>query len=39
MNATLFVHPAQLIAVIQKKIKLTINSTAQKKTIKPEKMG
>ena len=39
MDATLFVHPAQLIAVIQKKIKLTINSTAQKKTINSEKMG
>ena len=32
MDATLFVHPAQLMAVIQKKkIKLTVNSTAQKK--------
>ena len=34
MDATLFVHPAQLMAVIQKKeIKLTVNSTAQKKTV------
>ena len=39
MDATLFVHPAQLMAVIQKKIKLTINSTAQKKTVNSEKMG
>ena len=35
MDATLFVHPAQLMAVIQKnKIKLTVNSTAQKKDCK-----
>ena len=40
MDATLFVHPAQLMAVIQKKkIKLTVNSTAQKKTVNSEKMG
>ena len=39
MEATLFVHPAQLMAAIQKKIKLTVNSTAQKKTINFEKMG
>ena len=37
MDATLFVHPAQLMAVIQKKIKLTVNSTAQKKTVNSEK--
>ena len=34
MDATLFVYPAQLMAVIQKKIKLTVNSTAQKKDCK-----
>ena len=40
MDATLFVHPAQLMAVIQKKkIKLTVNSTAQKKTVNSEKKG
>ena len=40
MDATLFVHPAQLMAVIQKmKIKLTVNSTAKKKTVNSEKMG
>ena len=39
MDATLFVHPDQLMDCNSKKIKLTINSTAQKKTIKPEKMG
>ena len=39
MDATLFVHLAQLMAVIQKKIKLTVNSTAQKKTVNSEKMG
>ena len=40
MDATLFVHPAQLMAVIQNKnIKLTVNSTMQKKTINSEKMG
>ena len=39
MDATLIVHPAQLMAVIQKKIKLTVNSTAQKKTVNSEKMG
>ena len=37
MDATLFVHPAQLMAVIQKKFKLTVNSTAQKKTVNSEK--
>ena len=39
MDATLFVHPAQLMAVIQKKIKLIVNYTAQKKTVNSEKMG
>ena len=39
MDATLFVHPAQLMDAIQKKIKLTVNSTAQEKTINSEKMG
>ena len=39
MDATLFVHPVQLMAVIQKKIKLTVNSTAQKNTVNYEKMG
>ena len=35
MDATLIVHPAQLMVVIQiKKIKLTVNSTAQKKDCK-----
>ena len=35
MDATLFDHPSQLMAVIQKKkIKLTVNSTAQKKDFK-----
>ena len=37
MDATLFVHLAQLMAVIQKKIKLTVNSTAQKKNVNSEK--
>ena len=37
MDATLIVHPAQLMAVIQKKIKLTVNSTVQKKTVNSEK--
>ena len=39
MGATLFVHPAQLMVVIQKKIKLTVNSTAQKKDYKFWKNG
>ena len=39
MDATLFVHQAQLMAVIKKKIKLTVNSTAQKKVVNSEKMG
>ena len=39
MYATLIVHPAQLMAVIQKKIKLTVNSTAQKKTVNSGKNG
>ena len=39
MKATLIVHPAQLMAVIQKKIKLTVNCIAQKKTVNSEKMG
>ena len=39
MDATLFVHPAQLMVVIQKKIKLTVNSTAKKKTVNSEKMS
>ena len=39
LDATLFVHPAQLMVVIQKKIKLTVNSTAQKKTVNSGKMG
>ena len=39
MDGKLFVHPTQLMAVIQKKIKLTVNSTAQKKTVNSEKMG
>ena len=30
MDATLFVHLAQLMDVIQKKLKLSVNSTAQK---------
>ena len=35
MKATLIVHPAQLMVVIQKKkIKSTVNSTAQKKDYK-----
>ena len=37
MKATLIVHPAQLMVVIQKNIKLTVNSTAQKKTVNSEK--
>ena len=39
MDATLFVHPAQLMDVIQKKIKLTVNSTAHNKTVNSKKMG
>ena len=39
MDTTIFVHPAQLMAIIQKKIKLTVNSTTQKKTVNSEKMG
>ena len=40
MDATLFVHPAQLMDYNSKKeIKLTINSTPQKKTVNSEKMG
>ena len=34
MDTTLFVHPAQQMAVIQKKIKLTVSSTAQKQDCK-----
>ena len=39
MNTTLFIHPAQLMIVIQKKIKFTVNSTTQKKTVNSEKIG
>ena len=40
MVATLFVHPAQLMDCnSKKKIKLTVNSTPQKKTVNSEKMG
>ena len=39
MDATLFVHPTELMGCNSKKIKLTVNSTAQKKTINSEKMG
>ena len=40
MDATLFVHPAQLMDYSSKKeIKWTVNSTPQKKTINSEKMG
>ena len=40
MDATLFVHPAQLMDCSSKKeIKWTVNSTPQKKTVNSEKMG
>ena len=39
MDAILIVHPTQLMAVIQKKIKLTVNSIAQKKDCKFWKDG
>ena len=37
MDATLFVHPAQLMVVIQKKIKLTVILPRKKKTVNSEK--
>ena len=40
VDATLFVHPAQLMDCnSKKKIKLTVNSTAQKKTVSSKEMG
>ena len=37
MDTTLFVHSVQLMDGNSKKIKLTINSTPQKKTVNSEK--